>query len=58
MIDLRAEAFNALNHRNFVGYNGTYGNGTAPSASFGAPLPGVTSQLPARQMQFSAEVSF
>src|SRR6185437_10769171 len=43
VIDLRAEVFNALNHRNFVGYNGTYGNGTAPSASFGAPLPGVTS---------------
>jgi hypothetical protein len=56
-LDLRAEAFNALNHANFVGYNGTYGNGAAPAA-LGAPLSGVTSQLPARQMQFSARVSF
>jgi hypothetical protein len=57
-VDLRAEAFNVLNHANFVGFNGTYGNGaTAPSA-LGAPLPGVTSQLPARFMQFSAKVSF
>jgi hypothetical protein len=57
-LDLRAEAFNALNHRNFVGYNGTYGNGSTPAAGFGAPLPGVTSQLIAREMQFSAKVSF
>lgn len=56
-LDLRAETFNALNHPSFVGFNGTYGNGAAPVA-LGAPLPGVTSQLPARQMQFSARVSF
>jgi hypothetical protein len=57
-IDLRAEAFNALNHLNFTGYDGTYGDGSSPAAGFGAPLPGVTSQLPARQMQFSAKISF
>lgn len=58
VLDLRAEAFNALNHRNFIGYNGTFGNGIAAVAGFGAPLPGVTSQLSARQMQFSAQVRF
>ena len=57
-LDLRAAAFNVLNHRNYVGHNGTYGNGATAAAGFGAPLPGVTSQLPAREMQFSAQVSF
>jgi carboxypeptidase family protein len=57
-MELRAEAFNSLNHRNFVGYSGTYGNGATAPAGFGAPLPGVTSQLPARSMQFSAGVTF
>ena len=36
-------------------HSGTYGNGTTPG--FGASLPGVTSQLPARAMQFSVKVS-
>ncbi len=58
LLDLRAEAFNALNHANFVGYSGTYGNGATPGTGFGAPLYGVTSELPARFMQFSARVSF
>ena len=56
--NLRAEAFNALNHANFVGHSGTYGNGTSAGVGFGAPTFGVTSQLPARFMQFSAQVSF
>jgi hypothetical protein len=58
VLDLRAEAFNVFNHANFVGYSGTYGNDNTPGVGFGAPLPGVTSQLPARLMQFSAKVSF
>lgn len=57
-LDLRAEAFNVLNHANFVGYSGTYGNGATPGPGFGSPLVGVTNQLPARSIQFSAKFSF
>ena len=56
--NLRAEAFNVLNHRNVVGFSGTYGNGAQPGPGFGAPLTGITNQLPAREMQFSAEIEF
>jgi hypothetical protein len=56
--NLRAEAFNLLNHRNVVGFSGTYGNGASPGAGFGAPLAGVTNQLPARELQFSAQIEF
>jgi hypothetical protein len=55
---LRAEAFNALNHPNFVGYSGTYGNGSTPGPGFGLPTVGMTSQLPARSFQFSARLTF
>lgn len=57
-LELRVEVFNLLNHANFTSYSGTYGNGTSPGRGFGAPLPGVTSQLNAREMQFSAQLSF
>jgi hypothetical protein len=55
---LRAEAFNVFNHANFVGYSGTYGNGAAAGAGFGGPLVGITNQLPARSLQFSAKLTF
>ena len=55
---VRAEAFNVVNHPNFVGYSGTYGNGATAGAGFGSPLTGITNQLPARSVQFSARVSF
>ncbi|HUA62203.1 MAG TPA: hypothetical protein VML19_25835, partial [Verrucomicrobiae bacterium] len=55
---LRAEAFNVFNHANFVGYSGTWGNGATAGAGFGAPLVGITNQLPARSLQFSGRVSF
>ena len=57
-LDLRAEAFDIFNHANFVGYNGTYGNQSAPGAGFGQPLAGITNQLPARMLQFSTKVAF
>lgn len=57
-IDLRAEAFNVLNNANFVGYSGTWGNAATPGRGFGAPLAGVTNQLSAREMQFSASLNF
>ncbi|HKE21136.1 MAG TPA: TonB-dependent receptor [Bryobacteraceae bacterium] len=55
---VRAEAFNAFNHANFVGYSGTYGNGATPGLGFGTPLAGITNQLPARSLQFSAKLTF
>ncbi len=57
-VNLRAEAFNLLNHRNVVGFSGTYGNGALPGLGFGTPLAGVTNQLPARELQFSARIDF
>ena len=57
-LSVRAEAFNVLNHRNVVGFSGTYGNGATPGAGFGEPLAGVTNQLPAREMQFSVRIEF
>jgi hypothetical protein len=56
-LDLRVEAFNVLNHANFVTFNGVYGNG-APPATLGAPSFGVTAQLPARSIQFSGKIAF
>lgn len=56
--NLRAEAFNVLNHRNTVGFSGTYGNGATAAPGFGAPLAGITNQLPARELQFSAQIEF
>jgi hypothetical protein len=61
---LRAEASNVFNHPNFVGFNGVYGNGTAPpigangQPAIGQPLVGITNQLPARSLQFEARLNF
>jgi hypothetical protein len=57
-IKARAEAFNVLNHANFVGYSGTYGNGITPPSTLGLPLTGITNQLPARSMQFSLRLTY
>ncbi len=55
---LRAESFNVFNHANFVGYSGTWGNGATAGPGFGAPLVGITNQLPARSLQFMVKVAF
>jgi hypothetical protein len=47
-----------LNHANFVGFNGTYGNAAIAPATLGKPLAGITNQLPARELQFSAKFGF
>lgn len=57
-LNLRIEAFNVFNHPNFVGFNGTYGNGATPALGFGQPLAGITNQLPAREIQFLAKLTF
>jgi outer membrane receptor protein involved in Fe transport len=57
-LNLRAEAFNVLNHPNVVGFSGVYGNGSTAPVGFGAPLVGITNQLPARSLQFSVKVAF
>jgi len=56
--ELRAEAFNVLNHRNVVGFSGTYCASGTPNCAFGQPLAGVTNQLYPREMQFSARIAF
>ncbi len=56
-IEPRIEVFNLLNHPNFVGFSGTYGNGATPGAGFGLPLAGITNQLPARSVHFAIKVT-
>ncbi len=56
-IEPRIEVFNLLNHPNFVGFSGTYGNGVNPGVGFGLPLAGITNQLPARSIQFAIKVT-
>jgi hypothetical protein len=57
-LTFRAESFNTLNHYNIVGRNGTFGQATAPLATFGTPLGGISSVEPTRQLEFMARVRF
>jgi hypothetical protein len=58
-LNLRAEAFNSLNHNNFIGFNGTYGNTATAPVTLGTPSgAGITAQLPPRELQFLARISF
>ena len=45
-IEPRMEVFNLLNHPNFVGFSGTYGNGSSPGPGFGQPLPESRTSCP------------
>ncbi len=56
-VEPRIEVFNLLNHANFVGFSGTYGNGAAAGPGFGQPLTGITAQLPARSIQFALKIT-
>lgn len=58
-LNLRAEAFNVANHGNYVSFLSTYGNNATAPATLGQPAnTGITSQLPARELQFEARMSF
>lgn len=57
-LDLRAECFNLLNRTNAVRVNATWGNGSAPLATFLAPIAGVSNSDPARQFQFGLRLLF
>ena len=59
-INLRAEAFNLLNHENIVGRNGTYGNDPSGTAlpSLGTALGGISNVDPGREFQFQVRVQF
>ncbi len=57
-ITLRAEMFNVFNHANVLARNGTYGDTTTPSPTFGQATPGLASIDPGRMVQFMARFTF
>ncbi|HWQ33842.1 MAG TPA: TonB-dependent receptor [Blastocatellia bacterium] len=57
-LEMRAEAFNLLNHSNFIRVNSTWGNGTTPLATFLAPVAGISNVDPGRQFQFGLRLTF
>jgi len=57
-LKLRVEGFNAFNHANILGRIGTYGDGAAPSATFGTPNTGLANLDPARMVQFQVRFNF
>ncbi|MFN7949377.1 MAG: TonB-dependent receptor [Blastocatellia bacterium] len=57
-LEMRAEAFNLLNHSNFIRLNSTYGNGAAPLPTFLAPVAGISNVDPGRQLQFGLRLTF
>jgi len=57
-LETRVEGFNVLNHSNYVGLSGTYGNGTAAGSKFLTPTAGIQNSDPARQLQFGVRLLF
>jgi hypothetical protein len=53
-LDIVAESFNLLNHRNITLLNTASGSGIPPQASFGLPIAAST----ARRIQFSLDYEF
>ena len=53
-LDIVAESFNILNHRNVIALNDVFGSGATPTVSFGTPIE--TSF--ARRIQFSLDYEF
>jgi hypothetical protein len=53
-LDIVAESFNLLNHRNVSLLNTTFGSGSQPASGFAAPIATST----ARRIQFSLDYEF
>jgi hypothetical protein len=57
-LSLRGEAFNLLNHSNFISRSGVFGNGAIALPTFGTPTGGFSGVEPGREFQFSAHFRF
>ena len=57
-LQLRLEAFNLLNRRNFTRVNNIYGEGPSPVATFLAPVAGIANADPSRQLQLTVRTRF
>jgi hypothetical protein len=53
-LDVVAESFNLLNHRNVSLLNTAFGSGNTPASGFSAPIATST----ARRIQFSLDYEF
>jgi hypothetical protein len=56
--EIRVEAFNITNHRNYIRVNNLYGEGPEPLPTFLKPVAGITNVDPSRQLQFGVKLIF
>ncbi|HEY4905094.1 MAG TPA: TonB-dependent receptor [Candidatus Sulfotelmatobacter sp.] len=54
----RVQAFNILNHQNYLNVVNAYGEGPTPKTNFLAPIAGVANSDPSRQIEFSLRFLF